>query len=125
MLRSDFEYDLPPECIAQRPAVPRDASRMLVLPPDGPPGHGRFRELPSHLRAGDLLVVNDTRVVRARLMGKRPAGGAAEVFLLRPSHEEGLWEAFVRPGKRLREGARFIHLAFGASAEAGGAPGLA
>ena len=109
MLRSDFEYDLPPECIAQRPAVPRDASRMLVLPPDGPPDHGRFRDLPSHLRAGDLLVVNDTRVVRARLLGNRAGGGAAEVFLLRPASEDGLWEAFVRPGKRLREGAR-VHL---------------
>ncbi len=106
MLRSDFEYDLPPELIAQRPVIPRDASRLLVLPPEGSLEHGRFRDLPSRLRTGDLLVVNDTRVVRARLLGTRPGGGAAEVFLLRPAGEDGLWEAFVRPGKRLREGAR-------------------
>ncbi len=104
MLRSDFEYDLPPGLIAQRPAVPRDASRLLVVPPEGPVGHGRFRDLASHLGPGDLLVLNDTRVVRARLLGKRAGGGAAEVFLLRPSGEDDLWEAFVRPAKRLRPG---------------------
>ena len=105
MLRSDFEYDLPTGLIAQRPAVPRDASRLLVVPPEGPFVHGAFRGLPSLLAPGDLLVLNDTRVVRARLLGTRAGGGEAEVFLLRPSEQGDLWEAFVRPGKRLREGA--------------------
>jgi S-adenosylmethionine:tRNA ribosyltransferase-isomerase len=109
MLRSEFEFDLPAERIAQRPAVPRDSSRLLVLPLEGPLLHTRFRALPSLLRAGDLLVLNDTRVVKARLLGHRAGGGQAEVFLLRPSHEVGLWEAFVRPGKRLRPGSH-VHL---------------
>lgn len=104
MLRSDFEYDLPQELIAHYPARPRDASRLLVLPEGGGLEHRGFRDLPSLLRRGDLLVVNDTRVVRARLLGSRPGGGQAEVFLLRPSSGEGLWEAFVKPGKRLRPG---------------------
>ncbi len=104
MLRSDFEYDLPPDLIAHYPAKPRDASRLLVLPPGGGLDHRRFRDLPGLLQRGDLLVVNDTRVVRARLLGTRPGGGQAEVFLLRPSPEEGLWEAYVKPGKRLKPG---------------------
>jgi S-adenosylmethionine:tRNA ribosyltransferase-isomerase len=108
MLRSDFEYDLPQDRIAQYPVTPRDASRLLVLPEGGPFGHRRFRELPDLLKPGDLLVVNDSRVVRARLLGRRFGGGEAEVFLLRPSAGDGLWEAFVRPGKRLREGARVL-----------------
>jgi len=105
MLRSDFEYDLPQSRIAQGPAVPRDASRLLVLPDGGPVEHRVFRDLPLLLKAGDLLVVNDTRVVKARLLGTRRGGGQAEVFLLRPSREEGLWEAFVKPGRRLQPGA--------------------
>ncbi len=105
MLRSDFEYDLPADLIAQHPVTPRDASRLLVLPPSGEHEHRRFRELPALLRPGDLLVVNDTRVVRARLLGVRAGGGRTEVFLLRPSGRPGLWEAFVRPAKRLGEGA--------------------
>jgi S-adenosylmethionine:tRNA ribosyltransferase-isomerase len=108
MLRSDFEYDLPPDRIAQYPVTPRDSSRLLALPPAGPPAHETFRSLPRLLAPGDLLVVNDSRVVRARLLGRRAGGGEAEVFLLRPSAEDGLWEAFVRPGKRLREGARVM-----------------
>jgi S-adenosylmethionine:tRNA ribosyltransferase-isomerase len=108
MLRSDFDYDLPQERIALYPARPRDASRLLVMPPAGEPEHRRFRELPSLLGPGDVLVLNDTRVVRARLLGRRAGGGAAEVFLLRPSGEEGLWEALVKPGKRLREGSRVL-----------------
>ncbi len=104
---ADYRYDLPEERIAAYPAVPRDASRLLVLPPQGPPVHSRFRELPGHLLPGDLLVLNDTRVVKARLLGARPGGGAAEVFLLRP-RPEGLWEALVRPGKRLGPGTRVV-----------------
>lgn len=101
---ADFHYDLPPERIAQYPAKPRDASRLLVLPPEGPLLHRCFRELPGLLAPGDLLVVNHSRVVRARLLGNRRGGGRAEVFLLRPASEAGEWEAMVKPGKRLRPG---------------------
>lgn len=115
MKLSDFQYHLPEGRIAEYPAVPRDASRLLVLPEEGPPVHARFRRLPELLRAGDLLVLNDTRVMKARLLGTRAGGGAAEVFLLRP-HREGLWEALVRPGKKLGPGSR-VALGRGASAE--------
>jgi S-adenosylmethionine:tRNA ribosyltransferase-isomerase len=84
---SDFQYDLPEGMIAKYPAKPRDASRLLAVPPDGPFEHTRFRALPSFLAEGDLLVVNDTRVVQARLLGRRAGGGEAEVFLLRPAEQ--------------------------------------
>ena len=75
MKLSDFQYELPEDRIAKYPAKPRDASRLLVLPPSGPFLHSRFRALPSLLNEGDVLVVNDTRVVHARLLGRRPGGG--------------------------------------------------
>lgn len=115
MKLSEFQYELPEGRIAEYPAVPRDASRLLVLPQTGDPLHTRFRRLPDLLRAGDLLVLNDTRVIKARLLGTRAGGGAAEVFLLRP-HPEGLWEALVRPGKKLPPGVR-VALGHGAFAE--------
>jgi S-adenosylmethionine:tRNA ribosyltransferase-isomerase len=102
---SDFVYELPPDRIAQYPVTPRDSSRLLVCPPGGPFGHHVFRDLPDLLAPGDLLVLNDTRVVPARLLGRRTGGGEAEVFLLRPAPEDGLWEAMVRPGRRLKAGA--------------------
>ena len=83
MLRSDFEYDLPQGRIAQGPAVPRDASRLLVLPGGGPVEHRGFRELPLLLKPGDLLVVNDTRGVKWR-----PAVGAATE---RPTRAKTVW----------------------------------
>ncbi len=106
---SDFLYELPPDRIAQYPVTPRDSSRLLVCPPEGPFGHRVFRDLPGLLSPGDLLVLNDTRVVPARLLGRRPGGGEAEVFLLRPAAADGLWEAMVRPGRRMRAGS-FIRL---------------
>jgi len=112
---SDFQYELPEGRIAEYPAVPRDASRLLVLPAEGSFLHTRFRQLPGLLRAGDLLVLNDTRVMKARLLGTRAGGGAAEIFLLRP-HRQGLWEALVRPGKRLGVGSR-VGLGHGTHAE--------
>lgn len=107
----DFAYDLPPDAIAQTPAEPRDASRLLVLDraasTAGRPAlrHRRFAEVGEVLRAGDLLVVNDSRVIPARLPATRSGGGAAEVLLLR-SLDEGTcrWEALVRPSARLRDG---------------------
>jgi S-adenosylmethionine:tRNA ribosyltransferase-isomerase len=100
----DFDYPLPPEAIAQEPLPERDASRLMVLDRTRPQVSDlTFRDLPELLDPGDLLVVNRTRVFPARLLGLRAGGGAAEVLLLREL-EDGLWEAFVRPGRRLRSG---------------------
>jgi S-adenosylmethionine:tRNA ribosyltransferase-isomerase len=108
---AEFEYDLPPELIAQTPVEPRDASRLLVVDRAADQlSHRHFREIGEFLRPGDLLVVNDTRVIRARLHGRRePSGGQVEVFLLRRlRHGTGEeWECLVRPGRRLRRGAAF------------------
>jgi len=86
-----LDYDLPAELIAQRPADPRDSSRLLVYDRGtGEVRHRRFRELPEELSRGELVVVNDSRVIPARLRLQRPGGGAAEVLLLEPA-EDGLW----------------------------------
>ena len=105
MKLSDFDYELPPERIAQRPAEPRDAARLLVhdVPRDAT-SHAIVRELPRFLEPGDLLVVNDTRVRPARLFGRRGSGGAVELLVLGRGKEPGTWRAMVRPAKRLREG---------------------
>lgn len=99
-----FDYDLPPELIAQQPAEPRDASRLLMLDrATGRIEHAQFREIGRWLRPGDLLVVNRSRVVPARLAARRRPGGAAEILLLR-RQEPGVWEALVRPGRKLTPG---------------------
>jgi len=103
---SDFDYHLPPERIAQRPADRRDASRLLVCPrDDGPLRHLRFHQIGEILGAGDLLVLNDTRVVPARLFGEKDSGGRVEVLFSRPL-ADGEWEAMVRG--RTRIGTRLI-----------------
>ncbi|HOU31858.1 MAG TPA: tRNA preQ1(34) S-adenosylmethionine ribosyltransferase-isomerase QueA [Synergistaceae bacterium] len=101
---------MPEELIAQNPAEPRDASRLLVVPREGGElGHRRFSDLPTLLCPGDLLVLNDTRVWHARLLGAKPSGARVELLLLRPlDAEETLWEALVRPGRRLNPGAEVI-----------------
>jgi len=101
----DFDYDLPAELIAQTPVRPRDHSRLLVLHRDsGTVEHRRFLDLPEYLRAGDVAVFNDTRVFPARLTGRRePSGGAVEALLLR-EERPGVWEALVKPGRRVRVG---------------------
>lgn len=106
MKTSDFYYELPPELIAQTPLQRRDASRLLVLDrTDGHTEHRSFRDLPDHLRPGDCLVMNDSRVLPARLIGRRlPGGGESEVLLLRDLGGDR-WECLVRPGKKLRPGA--------------------
>lgn len=110
----DFDYDLPEELIAQEPAAERDGCRMLVMKRDNGALHDEvFRDIYNHLRPGDLLVANETRVMPARLLGaKRATGGAAEVFLLRERFDvepkrdaSAIWEVLVRPGKRLKPGA--------------------
>lgn len=100
-----FDYHLPPELIAQQPAAPRDSSRLLVLDrASGQIEHRHFRDIGEYLRAGDLLVANNSRVIPARLHGQKPTGGAVEIFLLRQLDEGGAeWECLVR-GKGLHEG---------------------
>jgi S-adenosylmethionine:tRNA ribosyltransferase-isomerase len=104
---SDLEYVLPPGLIAQRPLETRDAARLLVIDrATGTIRHRRFTDLPAELVADAVVVVNDTRVVPARLRVQRPGGGAAELLLLERQNGHGLWEALARPSRRLRPGAR-------------------
>lgn len=103
---SDFDYELPPERIARHPADRRDASRLLELErATGRVRHRRFSEIVELLAPGDMLVVNDTRVIPARLVGKRPSGGRVELLLLEPAGE-GRWRALGKPGRALRPGSR-------------------
>ncbi len=104
---SDFDYELPEELIAQHPLPERDGSRMLVVDREHQTlGDEQFVSLPKYLRAGDCLVLNNTRVFPARLMGERvPSGGTTEVLLLREI-EPTLWQVLARPARRLRIGAR-------------------
>src|SRR5712691_2719690 len=107
MRSSELDYELPPELIAQHPAERRDESRLLVYERgSGAVRHRRFADLPDELGAGRLVVVNDTRVVPARIPLRRPGGGAAEVLLLEALGEDGLWEGLARPSRRLRPGQR-------------------
>ncbi|MHB9030513.1 MAG: tRNA preQ1(34) S-adenosylmethionine ribosyltransferase-isomerase QueA [Candidatus Latescibacterota bacterium] len=100
----EYDYPLPPELIAQNPAEERDHSRLMVLDPAEEIRHRLFRDIPEYFSPGDVLVVNDTRVFPARLVGKKEdTGGDVELLLLRPS-VDGSWEALARPAKRLRVG---------------------
>lgn len=107
MRLADFDYELPEELIAQHPLERRDASRMMIVNRQAQTYEDSiFEHFPQHLRAGDLLVVNNTRVFPARLIGKRePSGGRVEVLLIREV-EAATWEALVRPGHRLKLGAQ-------------------
>ncbi|MGM9598388.1 MAG: tRNA preQ1(34) S-adenosylmethionine ribosyltransferase-isomerase QueA [Faecousia sp.] len=106
MKTSDFYYDLPQELIAQTPLERRDSSRLLVLhKADGAIEHRHFYDILDYLHEGDCLVMNDSRVIPARLLGKRvPSGGAVEVLLL-TDKGDGIWECLVKPGRKLHEGA--------------------
>jgi len=106
MKTSELDYDLSPELVAQHPAKKRDESRLLVLNrADNSMRIDVFRNLPSYLTRGDCLVLNETRVIRARLYGRKPTGGRVEVFLLH-EFEPGEWRALVRPSARVAEGTR-------------------
>ncbi len=106
MKTSELDYDLPPDLIAQRPLERRDDSRLLVADrASGEVRHRSFRDLGDELPEGALVVVNDTRVIPARLRVRRETGGEAEVLLLEPAGD-GLWEALARPTRRLRPGMR-------------------
>ena len=111
MKTSDFYYDLPQELIAQTPIEKRDTSRLMTLNrATGEVGHHHFYELPDCLRPGDCLILNDSRVLPARLLGQRlPGGGACEVLLLTDKGDK-TWECLVRPGRKMRTGAK---LSFG------------
>ena len=105
MKADELEYELPPELIAQRPLERRDDSRLLVYERGtGAVRHRVFSELPDELRRGELAVVNDTRVVPARIPIERPRG---EVLLVERLDDEGTWEALARPTRRLRAGRRY------------------
>lgn len=105
-MRTDlFHYDLPPELIAQRPLADRDAARLMAVRRDtGEVTHSLVKNLPMFLRPGDLMVVNRSRVIPARLFARKATGAALEIFLLRPapSGMEGEWEALVSPGRRIK-----------------------
>ena len=105
---SDFDYTLPKELIAKFPAEPRDSSRLMVLNrKTGEIEHRIFRDIKEYLREGDLLVLNDTKVIPARLYGELPTGAKVEVLLVRQV-EPGTWEVMGRPAKKLKPGRRVI-----------------
>jgi S-adenosylmethionine:tRNA ribosyltransferase-isomerase len=107
MKARELEYELPPELIAQQPAARRDESRLLVYDREsGAVRHRRFADLPDELVRGELVVVNDTRVLPGRIRTRRESGAAVEVLLLEPLGEDGLWEGLARPSRRLRAGER-------------------
>ncbi len=107
-----YDYELPPELIAQNPAVPRDSSRLLVVDSattgiETAPLHHIFHDLPALLRSGDLLVMNNTRVIPARLYGHKSTGGKIQVLLLE-ERQYNCWLALVKPGKSFKQGAKII-----------------
>ncbi len=108
MLLSDFDYELPEELIAQRPIEPRNASRLMVLDPVRRTiAHEKFFDLQKFLTAGDTLIFNDTRVIPARLIGRKSTGARAEIFLLRRL-DAVTWETLVKPGRKIVEGAEIF-----------------
>jgi len=108
MNKSDFYYELPEHLIAQSPLPNREDSRLMLLNKHtGQIGHNRFFQLPELLRAGDCLVLNDSRVLPARLLGKTDTGAAVEVVLLRDMGA-GVWESLTRPGKKTKTGTKLI-----------------
>ena len=124
MRTDDFDYNLPNDLIAQAPAEPRDSCRLLVLHrEDGAVEHRIFRDIIDYLEPGDVLVANKTRVMPARLIGRKPTGGAAETLLLNRREDVDplghVWECLVNPGKRLKPGAVIEYRAGGALAPEG------
>ena len=108
MKTEDFYYDLPEELIAQTPLQKRDASRLLVMDREsGKICHRHFYDICEYLRPGDCLVMNDSRVLPARLLGQRPTGGAVELLLLNDRGDRK-WECLARPGRKLQPGQNVI-----------------
>jgi S-adenosylmethionine:tRNA ribosyltransferase-isomerase len=105
VLSSELDYELPEALIAQRPADPRDASRLMVIDASrGTISHHAFRDLPGFLSPEDALVLNETKVLPARVRARKPSGGAVELLFLRDLGTDGAWEVLARPSKRLRPG---------------------
>lgn len=121
---SDFDYELPEQLVAQEPLARRDASRMLILDRQRRSwSDSKFRSFADHLQRSDLVVINNTRVIPARLTGKRKdSGGQVEIFLVRQL-SPGLWQALVRPGSRLRSGSIVLFGSDQLSAEIKDQPG--
>ncbi len=106
LLKKDFYFDLPPELIAQDPLEDRSSSRLLVLDKEtGAIEHKHFRDIVDYLNPGDCLVLNNTKVIPARLMGTKAETGAAIEVLLLKRRENDVWETLVKPGKKVRKGA--------------------
>jgi len=104
----DFDYELPKEAIAQAPVHPRDRAKLMVIHRDTKEIEDKiFYEIVDYLNAGDLLVVNETKVIRARLMGKKPTGARVEIFLLKKVAPH-VWHTLVRPGSKVKEGTKVI-----------------
>jgi S-adenosylmethionine:tRNA ribosyltransferase-isomerase len=110
METASFDYDLPPSAIAQVPVEPRDAARLLIdRGPGCRPRHGHVRDLPTLVGPGDVVVVNTTKVLPARLQLRKPTGGAVEVLLLEPlDPDERMWEALVRPSRKVAPGTALV-----------------
>ncbi len=109
MKTSDFYYDLPKELIAQTPLKDRSSSRLLCLGKnDGKIEHAHFSDITKHINAGDCLVVNDTRVIPARLFGVKEGSGGKIEFLLLTRKADDMWEVILKPGKKAKPGARFV-----------------
>lgn len=107
-LLASYDYELPAELIAQNPSVPRDSARLLVVDsPNHQETHAIFRDLPDFLQSGDLLVLNNTRVIPARLRGRKSTGAPVEVLLLE-EQQNNCWLALVKPGRRLQPGAQIL-----------------
>ncbi|KJH73686.1 S-adenosylmethionine tRNA ribosyltransferase [Aliterella atlantica CENA595] len=104
---SSYDYELPPSAIAQNPVIPRDSAKLLVVDSPHTHCHRIFSDLPQLLKPGDLLIMNDTRVIPARLHGRKTSGAAVEVLLLEEK-QYNTWLALVKPGKRLQKGARIV-----------------
>ena len=103
MKTSLFDFDYPPELIAQEPAAKRDGSRLMAVGPEGSIGHSSFAEIVRFLSPGDCLVLNETKVLPARLLGTRPSGGAVELLLLKRLLGD-TWEVMAKPARRLKAG---------------------
>ena len=109
MKLTDFYYDLPQELIAQTPLEKRDSSKLLMLNKEtGEVSHEVFSNIVDYLEKGDCLVLNDSRVLPARLLGVREDTGSPMEFLLLTRREQDVWEVIVRPGKRAKIGRRFV-----------------